>query len=56
MNVVLKDGTTKKYKLTLKMLGMASNDTWHNVDYDYIIGSLEKIYPELKDSIERAYL
>lgn len=56
MNVLLKDGTTKKYRLTLKMLGMGYNGKWHNVDYHYIIESLEIIYPELKNNIDRAYL
>ena len=56
MNVVLTDGTTKRYRMTLKMLGMGSNDTWHNVDYEHIIISLEKYYPELKGNINRAYL
>lgn len=56
MKVVLKNGDTKNYKLTLKMLGMGRGATWHHVDYDYIIDSLEKFYPNLKGNIARAYL
>ena len=56
MKVVLKNGDTKKYKLTLKMLGTGKGETWHHVEYDHIIDSLEKFYPNLKGNIERAYL
>lgn len=55
MKVVLKNGDTKNYKLTLQMLGMGRS-TWHHVDYSYIIDSLEKFYPDLKGNIKRAYL
>ena len=56
MKVIKKDGTKKNYKLTLKMLGYPNGYKWHYVEYGSIIKALEKIYPELQNNIERAYL
>lgn len=56
MKVIKKDGTKKNYKLTLKMLGYSNGYRWNDVDYNNIIKALEKIYPELKNNIERARL
>lgn len=55
MNVILKNGKRKRYKLTLKMLGY-SRGRWNDVEYSSILKGLEHYYPELKNNIERAYL
>ena len=55
MNVILKNGKRKKYRLTLKMVGY-SRRRWHYVEYSSILKALEHHYPELENNIERAYL
>lgn len=55
MKVVLKDGSLKKYKLTLKMIS-ETRRRWNEVEYSTILKALEHYYPELKNNIERAYL
>ena len=55
MNVILKNGKRKKYRLTLKMVGY-SRRRWHYVEYSSILKALEHYYPELENNIERAYL
>ncbi len=61
MKVMMVDGKTKNYKLTLSMmvnLGYRNRvpARWHYVEYKDIISALETLYPELEGNIVKAWL